>query len=62
MATSKNQRSGPRQKQRKSHCPQGHELVDVLYVPAAGRAGMRKMCACTGYVPIENLNAKKKKS
>jgi hypothetical protein len=60
MATSKNQRSGPRQKQKVSTCSEGHVLVDVKYAPVTGRASMRKMCACNGYAPIENLNLKKK--
>lgn len=58
---SKNQRAGtPRQKQRKRLCPKGHELTSVKRVPVIGRARQLWLCECSGYVPIENVNAKRK--
>jgi hypothetical protein len=59
MATSKNQRTGRRSKNKKSYCTKGHELTDVLYVPAAGRARMRKVCECNGYAPMDNAAPKR---
>jgi hypothetical protein len=53
MATSKNQRSGPKLKPRAFKCEAGHEKLNVKYVPAAGRAFMKLMCVCDGYVPID---------
>lgn len=47
-AVSKNQRAGRKQVHVKPHCPAGHELVHVL---VAGR-GVRLMCECSGYAPI----------
>ena len=60
MAASKNQRSGPKRKQKQLLCPKGHVQTHVRRVPVIGHALMLMLCECDGYAPIENLNTKQK--
>ena len=58
MSTSKNQRSGPRQRSRKRYCPQGHEQTRVKRVPVVGAVRLLWLCECDGYAPIVDVRQK----
>lgn len=51
MAASKNQRSGPRHKQKPNLCAKGHERTWVN-IAKRGRKNMQALCKCDGYSPI----------